>query len=121
MIARRGSSFSAKARSGRGSKLSSRREAFGLACVEALAHGLPVVATDCGGPAEILVAPTHGVLAPVGDVEALARALAGALADPGDPAPRQARAREFSLEAARDGYDALIADVIMHARSPAAA
>jgi len=99
--------------------LSSRHEAFGLACVEALAHGLPVIATDCGGPAEILVAPAHGSLVPVGDVEALARALRAALADPGDPAPRQARAREFSLEAARDRYDALIGDVVMHARSPA--
>jgi glycosyltransferase involved in cell wall biosynthesis len=101
--------------------LSSRHEAFGLVCVEALAHGLPVVATDCGGPAEILVAPTLGTLVPIGDVEALARALRLALADPGDPALRQARAREFSLEAARDRYDALIGDVITHAHSPAAA
>jgi glycosyltransferase involved in cell wall biosynthesis len=74
--------------------LSSRREAFSLVCVEALAHGLPVVATDCGGPAEILAAPAHGTLVPVGDVEALARALRLALANPGDPAPRQARARD---------------------------
>ena len=101
--------------------LSSRREAFGLVCVEALAHGLAVVAADCGGPAEILTAPAHGTLVPVGDVEALARALAAALADPGDPAPRQARAREFSLEAALDRYDALIGDVIARARSPVGA
>jgi glycosyltransferase involved in cell wall biosynthesis len=101
--------------------LSSRREAFGLACVEALAHGLPIVATDCGGPAEILVAPADGTLVPIGDVEALARALSSALADPGDPAPRQARAREFSLDAARDRYDALIGEVIRHAHSPAGA
>lgn len=101
--------------------LSSRREAFGLACVEALAHGLPVVATDCGGPAEILISPAHGTVVPVGDVEALAGALAAALAHPGDPAPRQARARAFSLDAARDRYDALIGEVIMHARSPAGA
>ena len=96
-------------------------QAIGLACVEALAHGLPVIATDCGGPAEILVAPVQGTLVPVGDVEALARALRLALADPGDPAPRQARAREFSLEAARDHYGALIGDVVMHARSPVGA
>ena len=30
--------------------------------IEALAHGLPVIATNCGGPAEILVAPAHGTL-----------------------------------------------------------
>ena len=101
--------------------LSSRREAFGLVCVEALAHGLAVVATDCGGPAEILVTPAHGTLTPVGDVEALTRALAAALGAPGDPAPRQARAREFSLDAARDQYDALIGEVITHARSPGGA
>jgi glycosyltransferase involved in cell wall biosynthesis len=101
--------------------LSSRREAFGLACVEAQAHGLPVVATDCGGPTEIIAAPAQGTLVPVGDVAALARALGGALADPGDPAPRQARARQFSLEAALDGYDALIGEVVTHARSPAGA
>lgn len=101
--------------------LSSRREAFGLVCVEALAHGLPVVATDCGGPAEILTAAGQGTLVPVGDVEALADALRAALENPGDPAPRQARAREFSLEAALDRYDGLIGEVVTHARSPAGA
>ena len=113
------SDIAARLDAARGFVLSSRREAFSLACVEALAHGLPVVATDCGGPAEILVAPAHGILVPVADVEAMAHALAAALADPGDPAPRQARAREFSLEAACGRYDALIGDVITHARSPA--
>lgn len=68
--------------------LSSRHEAFGLVCVEALAHGLSEVATDCGGPAEILVAPALGTMVSVGNVEALARALAAALANSGDPAPR---------------------------------
>ena len=72
--------------------LTSRREAFSLVCVEALAHGLPVVATDCGGPREILNAPALGRIAPVGDVEAIADALAACLADPGDPAGRRARA-----------------------------
>jgi len=87
--------------------LSSRRETFSLACVEALAHGLPVVATDCGGPAEIL-ADGLGVLVPVGDVGALAEAIAAALAQSGDPAPRRRRARAFSLDAALDAYEAVI-------------
>ncbi|THD44188.1 MAG: glycosyltransferase [Bradyrhizobium sp.] len=101
--------------------LSSRREAFGLVCVEGLAHGLPVVATACGGPAEIIDAPELGALVPVGDVVALTSALARALSEPGDPAPRQARARAFSLDAALDRYDALIEETISHARSPALA
>ena len=88
--------------------LSSRREAFSLVCVEALAHGLPVVATDCGGPPEIVDAPELGRIAPVGDVEGIARAIAACLADPGDPAPRQSRARDFTLDAALDRYDGLI-------------
>ena len=54
--------------------LSSQRESFGLACVEALAHGLPCVVTDCGGPPEIVDQPDIGAVVPVGDVDALARA-----------------------------------------------
>jgi glycosyltransferase involved in cell wall biosynthesis len=88
--------------------LSSRRETFSLACVEALAHGLPVVATDCGGPSEILGKHEFGALVPVGDVEGLAQAIKAALAQPGDPVPRQDRARDFSLDAALDAYDSVI-------------
>ncbi len=87
--------------------VSSRVESFGLTCVEGLAHGLPVIATDCGGPAEALGAAAFVPPAPVGDVAALAAQIAAALRDPGAPAPRQARARLFSLEAALDAYDAL--------------
>jgi glycosyltransferase involved in cell wall biosynthesis len=88
--------------------LSSRRETFSLACVEALSHGLPVVVTDCGGPSEIVNDPALGTIVPVGDVEALARAIEDSLAQPGDPLARQRRARDFSLEAALDAYDAVI-------------
>lgn len=88
--------------------LSSRRKSFSLACVEALAYGLPVVATDCGGPSEILTDPQLGVIVPVGGVEALAKAIDDNLDVPGDPAARQRRARDFSLEAALDAYDAVI-------------
>ena len=99
--------------------LSSRRESFGLVCVEALAHGLSCVVADCGGPQEIVDAPALGATVPADDVAALAGALDAALAAPGDPGPRQARAADFGLEAALDRYEALIARVVSHARSPA--
>ena len=73
-----------------------------------MAHGLPVVATDCGGPAEIITDAAIGDLVPVGDAAALAKAIETRLATPGDPEPRQRRARAFSLETALDAYDALI-------------
>ena len=98
--------------------LTSRREAFSLVCVEALAHGLPVVATDCGGPLEILDAPSLGAIAPVGDVAAIAHALDASLAQSGDPAPRRQRALDFTLHAALDAYDQLIRSIVLHARSP---
>ena len=54
--------------------LPSRSETFGLAYGEALASGLPVIATRCGGP-EDFIRPEDGLLVPVGDVPALAAAM----------------------------------------------
>ncbi len=57
--------------------LSSVRETFGLVCVEAMACGLPVLATRSGGPEEIVHADV-GWLVPPEDVDALAEGLARA-------------------------------------------
>ncbi len=60
--------------------LSSGWEGFGVVLVEALALGMPVVSTDCTyGPSEILCNGKYGTLVPVGDHEAMARALLDAL------------------------------------------
>lgn len=97
---------------------SSQMESFGLVLVEALAHGLPVVSTRCGATAEVLEDGRFGTLVPVGDVEAMALAIAAALDAPGDPAPRLAHARRFSTEAALDAYEHLI-DRVAGRRAPA--
>ena len=88
--------------------LSSRHEGFPGVLVEALACGCPAVSTDCpAGPSEILEDP--GLLAPVGDPEALSQVMLQALDRPVDKAALRARAARFSVERAVDGYETLIA------------
>jgi glycosyltransferase involved in cell wall biosynthesis len=62
--------------------LPSRTEAFGLAVVEAMAAGAPVVATDIEGPRALLDGGRYGRLVAPESPEALADAIAGALDAP---------------------------------------
>lgn len=77
----------------------SRSEAWGLAALEAMAHGVPVVASDIQGLAEIVEPGKSGWLVPGGDVGAWTRAIAGldraALAEFSEAA--RARAAEFTV------------------------
>ena len=93
----------------------SHQEGFPLTLLEAMAVGLPVVATEIDGPNEILKDGVTGRLVPDDDVDRLAEALGEVVADP-EVAVRLGQAaralvlREYSpdqlarrLEAALDG------------------
>ena len=75
----------------------SRSEAWGLAALEAMAYGVPVIASDIQGLREI-VTPGTGWLVPAEDAEGMARAIraAGGIACPTQEALR-ARAAEFTV------------------------
>ena len=99
--------------------LSSNSEPFGNVIVEAMAYGLPVVATACSGPQEILRHGEFGRIVAVGSDLQLAHAMAATLDNPGDPATRRARADDFNFEVRVPTYEQLIHRVL--ARQPARA
>lgn len=53
--------------------LPSAQESFGLAALEAMGYGVPVVASEAGGLPELIEQGKTGYLAPVGDVERMAK------------------------------------------------
>lgn len=63
--------------------LPSHHEAFGLVLLEAMAHGVPIAATMCDGPLDILNDGKTALLCPVGDAKAMADALGRLMADEG--------------------------------------
>ena len=80
--------------------LPSVHEAFGLVLIEGMACGLPAIAVDAHGPADIVEDGETGWLVPPDDEEALARALAQAAGD----AEERARRGHLAHERSRASY-----------------
>lgn len=72
-----------------------RRESFGRTVVEGMAAGLPVVASDDGGAAEVLTHGETGLLVPPADPEAIAAALGRLIREPELGRDLGRRAREW--------------------------
>jgi len=97
--------------------LPSESESFGLAALEAMACGCPVVASRAGGIPEVVEDGRGGLLFPVGDVEAMGEAGAAILGDDGKWASfsREARAtaeERFSVEKVVPRYEAFYRRVV---------
>ena len=92
--------------------LPSLAEGISNTILEAMASGLPVLATNVGGNADLVVAGTTGELVPAGDVEALAQAMTRTAADPQlartmGQAGRDVVERRFGLSAMVNTYQNL--------------
>ena len=89
--------------------LSSIREGLGNVLIEALALGVPCIATHCkGGPSEILAGGKYGLLTPVGDVDAMAAAIFTTLQRTRPVIPETAW-QLFTLATATDAYERILA------------
>ena len=93
------------------------QEGLGLAPIEAMALGKPIVATRVGGLTEVVEDGTTGLLTDAGDAESLADAVIALLRDPqrrqamGEAGRRRAT-EAFSLKGMADATEALYREVL---------
>ena len=96
--------------------LPSATESFGLAALEAMACGVPVVASNSGGIPEVVQDGTTGLLAPVGDVAAMSERALRILTDSAlyERMRRAAAAHalEFSADRVVPRYEKLYEEVL---------
>jgi len=86
--------------------LPSEEESFGLAALEALACGVPVIGTSGNGLTEVISDNVNGFLRPVGDTTGMAEAAMALLSD-------KSRLLQFKENAAKISYEKFNADKIV--------
>lgn len=96
--------------------LPSQTESFGLAALEAMACGSPVVASRAGGLPEVIDDGVNGILEPVGSVEAMGRRAVELLRDPERHAVMRAaavaKAEQFSADRIVPMYEGFYREVL---------
>ena len=101
--------------------LPSLHEPFGNVIIEAMACGLPVIATDCPfGPREILENGVYGILVPANNIEILSQSILDLLHNPEkrlhySQIGRQ-RAEEYSITNIISQYHSLFVSVIKQSK-----
>jgi glycosyltransferase involved in cell wall biosynthesis len=95
----------------------SRSEAFGLAIVEAMAAGVPVVATATAGSCEIINDNETGHLVPIDDINKMAAAISRLVKNPAarqqiSESARQIAIQSFSLERMVSDTEAVYQDAL---------
>ncbi|WP_088889150.1 glycosyltransferase family 4 protein [Leptolyngbya ohadii] len=103
--------------------LSSQTEGFPMALGEALACGIPAIATDCSqGIRELMRDGIDGIVVPNGDQAALAAAMSHLMSDDAKRKQFASRAPEvierFSLDRIIDRWEELFAEVLQEAQKP---
>jgi N-acetyl-alpha-D-glucosaminyl L-malate synthase BshA len=97
--------------------LPSEQESFGLAALEAMACGVPVVVSGAGGLPELVEEGRGGYVLPVGDTAGMARRIADLLDNPVEHQRQRTLAREraslFAMDRVVDQYEALYRQMII--------
>jgi len=102
--------------------LPSAWEGISLALLEAMASGLPVIATAVGGTSEVVIDYENGILVPSGDVSALADALIVLIDNPDlrtrmGEAAHQRISQEFTVDQSVNKISHLYDQLLMESRS----